>query len=125
MHAQAGRWCSILIWQTALPDSAPPSEAHQGSSRDDVHQREPEDGGRFEGGGFSQQKFDWMNRLRCDLSPNTFMCEHFEQNGMRNSPVDDMGFADTVPERIQAGMDLGQHPFPDRPLLHHPLHVFA
>ena len=66
-----------------------------------------------------------LSGLRCDLRPDTFMREHFEKNGMRNSTVDDMGFTDTASERIQAGMYLGQHPFADRALLHHPLHVLA
>ncbi len=44
---------------------------------------------------------------------------------MGYSTVDDMGFADAASERIQAGMYLGQHPFADRALLHHPLYVFA
>ena len=44
---------------------------------------------------------------------------------MGYSTVDDMGFADAASKRVQAGMDLGQHPFADRALLHHPLHVFA
>ena len=60
-----------------------------------------------------------------DLGPDTFMREHFEKYGMRNSAIDDMGFADASSERIQAGMDLGQHPFADRALLHHPLYVLA
>ena len=66
-----------------------------------------------------------MNRLRCDLGPNTFAREHFEENSMGYSTVDDMGFADAATERIQAGMHLGQHPFADRAFLDHPLHVFA
>ena len=66
-----------------------------------------------------------MNRLRCDLGPDTFTCEYFEKNGMGYSTVDDMGFADAASECIQARMYLGQHPFSDRALLHHPLHIFA
>ena len=69
-------------------------------------------------------KKDRMNRLRGDLRPDTFAREHFEKNGMGDSTIDDMGFTDTASERIQTGMDLGQHPFADRALLHHPLHVF-
>ena len=60
-----------------------------------------------------------------DLGPDTFTREHFEENGMGYSTVDDMGFADAATERIQAGMHLGQHSFADRALLHHPLHIFA
>lgn len=125
MHVQAGRWCAILTWQTASTGSAPLFEVHQGSFRDGVHQRGPEDDGRFEGGGFSQQQYDWTNRLRCDFGPNTFMGKHFEQNGMRNSTIDNMGFADSASERIQASMDLRQHPLADCAPLHHPLHIFA
>ncbi len=68
---------------------------------------------------------DWENQLRGDLCPDPFMGEHFEKNGMRNSTVNDMGFADPASERIQAGMDLGQHPFADCASLDHPLHIFA
>ena len=73
----------------------------------------------------SHNTIEGMNRLRGDLCPNTFMREYFEKNGMWNSTVDDMGFADAASECIQAGMDLRQHSFADRALLHHPLHIFA
>jgi len=66
-----------------------------------------------------------MNQLRCDLGPDTFAREYFEKNGMGNSTVDDVGFADAASECIQTRMDFWQHPFSDRALLHHPLHVFA
>ena len=66
-----------------------------------------------------------LARLRRDLGPDTFPRKHFKKDGMRNSTVDDMGLADTAPERIQTGMDLGQHSFANRAFLHHPLHVFA
>ena len=66
-----------------------------------------------------------MNRLRRNLGPDTLAGEYFEENGMGYSTVDDMGFADAASKRVQTGMDLGQHSFADRALLHHPLHVFA
>src|SRR6185503_9490529 len=64
-------------------------------------------------------------RLRCNLGSDTFTREYFEENGMRNPTVDDMGFADASAESIQTGMDLGQHPLADRAFLDHPLHIFA
>ena len=69
-------------------------------------------------------KKDRINRLRGDLGPDTLAREHFEKYGMRHSTVDDMGFTDTATKCIQTGMDLGQHPFANCALLHHPLHVF-
>ena len=66
-----------------------------------------------------------LGRLRCNLGSNTFTREYFEENGMRNPAVDDMGFADAAAEGIQTGMNLGQHPLADRALFDHPLHIFA
>ena len=116
----ARSWC-IRIRQGVPPGTRQLDAVREEQSEGGVVRRETAGGEKWWSVGWAQE----VERLGGNFGPDALARKHFEKNGMGDSTVDDMGFADAASERIQAGMDLGQHPFADRALLHHPLHVFA
>src|SRR5712692_9729409 len=63
--------------------------------------------------------------LRDDLRPDALVREDLQEDRVRRAAVDDVRLLDAPFERIQAGLDLGEHPLADRALLDHPRHVLA
>ena len=60
-----------------------------------------------------------------DFGTDAFAREYLKKNGMRYAAVDDVGFAHSLFQGVQARVHFGQHAFGDRAFLDHPLDVLA
>jgi len=63
--------------------------------------------------------------LRRNFGTDAFAREYLKKNGMRYAAVDDVGFAHSLFQGVQARVHFGQHAFGDRAFLDHPLDVLA
>jgi len=62
-----------------------------------------------------------LNQLFLYLRPDTHVGEYFEEDGMPDTAVDDVGLPDAVTQRVGTAGHLGNHPAGDGLLLDEPV----